>query len=518
MEEPPPAAERGDLLLELARAEAAAGAPAAIDRFESALEHVRADGRRVAAWHGLSRLLYARGDLSGAADAAARGRAELSPEDPRADLLLADELTAATLVAELAAAGAAATEALVRESRHGRTIAEPTLLAHMLVYQGWRGLDLDRVPALARAAAAADPLVDPDTRGVSMLHVSGALNVTDELHLARELLDAAIRRAADIGDPIAEATLRCSRAWTHYHCGRLAEAAADIAQVVAGNRPHWGMVAGMAGPPLIRVRLEHGDLPGARSALRLAERGTMPGLEWFQGWVAFAEGDAREALDRFLGFGEHAEGVLGLRNPAVVPWRSAAALAAHRIGEADLALELARHEAAVAREVGVRRALGIALRAEGLVTAGEDGMALLEESVAVLGDTPARLELAYSLAELGAARRRARATTEAREPLVRALELADACGATVLAERALMELRATGARPRRRALSGPAALTPTEQRVASLAATGATTPEIARTLFVAPKTVENHLSSIFRKLGVRGRSELPAALESSVSR
>ena len=111
------------------------------------------------------------------------------------------------------------------------------------------------------------------------------------------------------------------------------------------------------------------------------------------------------------------------------------------------------------------------------------------------------------------ATRLTRKPTEAREPLQRALELARACGATALAERVRTELQATGARPRREALSGVGSLTPSERRVADLAAAGATNREIAQELFVTPKTVEVHLSNTYRKLEIRGRRELVGALE-----
>ncbi len=75
------------------------------------------------------------------------------------------------------------------------------------------------------------------------------------------------------------------------------------------------------------------------------------------------------------------------------------------------------------------------------------------------------------------------------------------------------ELWASGARPRRRSLSGRDALTPSERRVAELAARGRTNREIAQELFVTMATVETHLSRTYRKLGVSGRAALAAALE-----
>ncbi|HEX6389416.1 MAG TPA: helix-turn-helix transcriptional regulator, partial [Solirubrobacteraceae bacterium] len=108
---------------------------------------------------------------------------------------------------------------------------------------------------------------------------------------------------------------------------------------------------------------------------------------------------------------------------------------------------------------------------------------------------------------------RANQRAAARDPLRRGLDLAQQCGATLLAERAEQELEATGARPRRRELSGVDALTPSERRVAEMAAKGMSNPEIAQALFVTRKTVEMHLGRVYRKLDVHGREELPVHLE-----
>jgi DNA-binding CsgD family transcriptional regulator len=96
--------------------------------------------------------------------------------------------------------------------------------------------------------------------------------------------------------------------------------------------------------------------------------------------------------------------------------------------------------------------------------------------------------------------------------LRRALELADAFGARPLAETALGELRASGARPRRAALSGIEALTPTERRIAELAGSGRANPQIAKMLFITTKTVEWHLSHVYSKLDISSRDGLPSAL------
>ncbi|MEH3053735.1 MAG: LuxR C-terminal-related transcriptional regulator [Patulibacter minatonensis] len=156
--------------------------------------------------------------------------------------------------------------------------------------------------------------------------------------------------------------------------------------------------------------------------------------------------------------------------------------------------------------------LGPALRILGEVK-GNDGLPELQEAVAVLDGAPARIQLARSLAQLGATLRRRGDVTEARAPLERAYDLAIACGSPGLAEAARVELAASGVRRRAGDSSGAAGLTPSERRVADLAADDRTNREIAQELFVTPKTVEVHLSAAYRKLGIASRRELSGALE-----
>jgi DNA-binding CsgD family transcriptional regulator len=188
-------------------------------------------------------------------------------------------------------------------------------------------------------------------------------------------------------------------------------------------------------------------------------------------------------------------------------------LALLRLGERERALELAHGELADARAFGTPRALGVSLRVTGLAARGAQGVELLGESVDILRDSPALLERAHSLAELGAALRRSGRRAGAREPLAEALDLAAHCGGRPLAVRAREELKAAGARPRRVWRTGIEALTPSEVRIVRLAAAGRTNREIAHQLFVTPKTVEGHLSRAYAKLGIGSREELPDLLE-----
>jgi DNA-binding CsgD family transcriptional regulator len=202
-----------------------------------------------------------------------------------------------------------------------------------------------------------------------------------------------------------------------------------------------------------------------------------------------------------------------MSNPAVLAWRSHLALALLGLGRRDEALELAREEVELAQAWGAPKPIGVALRARGLAEGESEGIETLRESVAVLERSTARLELARSLVELGAALRRANQRVDARELLKQGLDLAVRSRSVPLVERAEQELAATGARPRRLLLSGVESLTASERRVAGFAAEGLSNKDIAQALFVTTKTVEVHLSNVYRKLGIGSRSELPRALE-----
>ena len=144
--------------------------------------------------------------------------------------------------------------------------------------------------------------------------------------------------------------------------------------------------------------------------------------------------------------------------------------------------------------------------APALVGVGGGRWSCSRESVETLRTSPAQLELAHVAGRATAPPlRRAGQRAAAREPLREALALAQRCGAEPLAEAAREELIVSGARPRREVLAGPEALTPSERRVAELAAAGLQNREIAQALFVTTKTVGTHLAHIYQKLDLSGQ-------------
>jgi DNA-binding CsgD family transcriptional regulator len=200
-------------------------------------------------------------------------------------------------------------------------------------------------------------------------------------------------------------------------------------------------------------------------------------------------------------------------NPADFPWRRYAGEGLVLLGRNDEAVALAREELEIAGRWGAAPTIAACLRALGNALGGEDGEALLREAVDLAAESPARIQHARALVDLGAALRRGNKRAEARDTLRRGAEVAYRSGTAALVERANQELAATGARPRKEAVGGVYSLTASERRVAELAAQEMTNKQIAQALFVTVKTVEVHLSSVYRKLAIGSRRQLAAALD-----
>ena len=229
-----------------------------------------------------------------------------------------------------------------------------------------------------------------------------------------------------------------------------------------------------------------------------------------RGRLRLAQGDASRAVEDLAAARERSAALF--RERVEPPWQPLLAEALVLADRSDEAADEAVAYAALALGWGTRRALGHAARMRGLVAPRKPAIAMLEEARTHFAASHARLELARCLTELGALRRAAGERRVARAVLRDAHDTAHACRATALCERARAELLLAGGRPRPPAGAGADALTPAERRVAEIAASGATNREIARRLYLSPKTVEMHLRSTYRKLDLVGRSGLASAL------
>ena len=266
------------------------------------------------------------------------------------------------------------------------------------------------------------------------------------------------------------------------------------------------------------AELDRGDAAAARAARALAgpeERwegtGMAPFLIGLDAHLLAAAGRPAEAAERHIACGAAIEALM-VSSPAVLAWRSEAALGLHLTGETGRARELIDTELEMSRAGGGPRPIGVSLRVSGLCRGGAAGVAELRESVDVLQGSGANRELARSLTALGTALRREGHRRAARDPLEQSLAALQGSGAHGLIAQADTELRAAGGRGRLRDQSGAGALTASERRVAELAADGHTNRHIAGLLQISIKAVEWHLHQTYRKLAVKGRRQLSAAL------
>jgi DNA-binding CsgD family transcriptional regulator len=182
------------------------------------------------------------------------------------------------------------------------------------------------------------------------------------------------------------------------------------------------------------------------------------------------------------------------------------------LGARDRARELASEELTAARGFGAPAAQARALRALALTADPEAAAVSLRQAVRLLEDSASRLELAHTLVSLGIAVSAGDDAGTARDLLRRGMAIAHHSGAAALATRARDALVAAGGRPRRPIHSGRDALTRAERSVAELAAAGHTNREIGGELFITLNTVSTHLRSVYRKLDISCRAQLPEQL------
>jgi DNA-binding CsgD family transcriptional regulator/tetratricopeptide (TPR) repeat protein len=516
--EPPTAADLPDVLLELGSAEVHVSGDAAIEHLQAARELIDDPVRRAQTALLLGRQLFLlRGEESDAVLTEALD--ELGGADAEVQRLLQAGLITNDVFVPGLHQHALDLLAQVRSRPADATLGDKVLLSLLALHDARACEPAAEVIPLAHRALGGGALLREDVSGTAVVPAVTVLAMAD-LDEALVIYEDALAEAHRRGSALAFAAAKVFRLQTLVWRGDLSEAEAEAREVLAIGEA-WGPTARFAGHAsafLADALMEQGKLEEATAVLagvsfsapsRDSER--LLFLHNSGARLRIARGDLRGGVAELMDAGRRFESV-GSRNPALIAWQSPAALELLQLGEQEEARRLATEELELARIWGAPRALGAALRASGLIEGGKRGLALLEEAVDVLRESPAKLEHAKARTELGAALRRANRRSRARDELRHAVELATLCGAVPLAKRAETELLATGARPRRVALTGVESLTPSERRVAELAAQGPTNREIAQALFITQRTVEVHLTSIYRKLAINSRSQLAAAL------
>jgi DNA-binding CsgD family transcriptional regulator len=516
--EPPAGDQRLELLRELGTVEVRLGEP------ESGLEHLREAHERTSSPK--DRTLAAL-DLALALTATQRTQEAIELLERAApEAMAADRELGLRLEAELMSTAAfdleMAPRLLPRAERvaqglRGETPSERLLLAALSFPKQHEGKSAAAAADLAHAALAGGLLDEQGSEAIPVTHAIFALIVAERHDEAAAFVDAAIADARRRGSPLAFAMGSQLRAQLHFRLsGQMREAEADAR--AAMDIRFGGLPIPTAMAFLVLSLLEQGEVDAASAVFDEFGMQSEPIFEhllsnvlvFARARLRFAQGRNEECLADLRDL-ERREDKWQVGAPQY-PWRSTAALVLARLGRKEDADDVVAEELRRYRIWGVPGPIGVALRTRGLLEGGESGIETLRESVEVLRGSAARLELAKSLAELGAALRRANRRSESRAPLREGLDLADRCGATALARRARDELAATGARPRKEMLTGAASLTASERRICEMAASGMSNPEIAQALFVTIKNVEGHLTHAYRKLDIGSRRELAEAL------
>ncbi|HEY2200637.1 MAG TPA: LuxR C-terminal-related transcriptional regulator, partial [Solirubrobacteraceae bacterium] len=182
--------------------------------------------------------------------------------------------------------------------------------------------------------------------------------------------------------------------------------------------------------------------------------------------------------------------------------------AAARSGEAEAAIGALERLTETTQPSGMDWGLGIEARSRALLSEGEAAERFYRQAIEALDRAHVRVELARAHLLYGEWLRRERRRLEARDQLRTAHEMFTQMGVEAFAERARVELEATGEHARKRTVETRDDLTPQEAQISRLAAEGETNQEIAAKLFISHSTVDYHLRKAFRKLGVKSRHQL----------
>ena len=516
--EPPGDAVRAHVLFELGRIEARLDPVAAVPHLEQALATADDSTLRATITLALGEALTMSGRLAEAVRLLRRAVHE-APNGAGGELpaaLLAALVGAARWDVDAQELRWRLVEDLNQRTAGGEAV-HPLLHCQIAIEAAASGTD--RAAAVRHARVALETAERQSTSSAALFPEAALVLVfADYSEEARHRIDDWLARARQQAWPLGVALGSACASLAALSLGDVGDAVADAQAAVAGTEIRLTPVTVAF---LVEALIERGELRLA--AQELAERGfddelppawaTTP-LLLARGRLRAAIGDHRAAVDDLFTVGDRCE-TWGVTNPAMVPWRSNAALSLIRLGQHERAVALADAGVELARRWGAASAIGEAMRAAGIVHADSDRLGLLRAAVSTLEASPAKLQHAKAVVDLGVALRRAGKRIEARHHLSDGLDLAHRLGGLAVAERARQELVVAGGRPRRAAVRGRDALTPSELRVTQLASEGRTNRQIAEALFLTLRTVETHLTSSYSKLDITSRRQLPTALRPS---
>jgi DNA-binding CsgD family transcriptional regulator len=442
---------------------------------------------------------------------AARGFEPLDPRLARETYL--EALSAALFVGSLATA--ASLLEVAEATRAAPPPAPPPRPADLLL-DGMAVLVTEGYPAAAPAltqALSAYRSGDafPEEGLWQACHSAGLLCDYDSW---QALSDRQIEIARDAGAVTALPPAFTMRAMPHLFAGEFTAAASMVAQAESVSQAIGVSIARYAALALAVFRGREAEAAElienvTTGAERRGEGAWLPFVGWATAVLCNSLGRYEKALAAAQQVSQ--DSLAGLRleaNWALVELIEAAA----RSGMPERAVGALQRLSQTTRASGTDWARGIEARSRALVSDGKKADASYREAIDHLGRTPLRADLGRARLLYGEWLRRERRIREAREQLRRAHQLFTGFGMEAFAERARIELRATGAHVLKRTAGTPDVLTAQEALIARLASGGASNAQIAEQLFLSPATVAYHLSKVFAKLGISSRSHLTHTL------
>jgi len=321
-----------------------------------------------------------------------------------------------------------------------------------------------------------------------------------------------VKLARDSGTPIALPPAFSMRVGVHLLAGEFTTAASMVAEAESVTEATELSSAPYGPLALAALRgQETGAFELIEAGTKNEERGGegegLSYVQWATAVLCNSLGRYQEALAAAQQTSDDSPPVW-FSNWAVVEFIEAAA----RSGMPDRAAGALQRLSETTRTSGTDWALGIEARSRALVSDGEAADNLYREAIDRLGRARLCLDLARAQLLYGEWLRRQRRRRDARDQLGRAYELFDLIGATAFANRARIELRATGGHAHAHTIDTREDLTAQEALIARLAGAGASNPQIAAQLFISPATVAYHLRKVFVKLGISSRNQLARAL------
>jgi len=321
-----------------------------------------------------------------------------------------------------------------------------------------------------------------------------------------------VKLARDSGAPIALPPAFSMRVGVHLLAGEFTTAASMVAEAESVTEATELSSAPYGPLALAAVRGQEAEAfelieAGTKNEERGGEGEGLSYVQWATAVLCNSLGRYQEALAAAQRTSNDSP-ALWFGNWAVVEFIEAAA----RSGMPDRAAGALQRLSETTRASGTDWALGIEARSRALVSDGEAADSLYREAIDRLGRARLCLDLARAQLLYGEWLRRQRRRRDARDQLGRAYELFDLIGAIAFANRARIELRATGGHAHAHTTDTREDLTAQEALIARLAGAGASNPQIAAQLFISPATVAYHLRKVFVKLGVSSRNQLARAL------